>query len=293
MEIKALFKNSPFSHQLVISFIVFLLSNIIVSIPFTIIVQEGPGFMRMMLFFSQLGTFVFSSFFLAYLFSDDVLDYLKIRKNISWKVAIWVVISMLVVLPFLNLTVQINQGMKLPEFLKPLEDWMVASEKAAKELMDSVLISNNLFDLILNLIVIALAAGVGEELLFRGALQNVFGKKLRNKHVIIWVVAILFSAIHLQFFGFIPRMLMGAYFGYLLYYTRSIWAPILAHFTNNAFAVLITYKYQDTSEKSELDNIGTGSLWWIALISLALWGYFFFKIIKSSEKQAISSDHID
>ncbi len=294
MEIKGLFKNSSFSSQFVISCSVFLLANIIISIPFMLVMSQDAAFIRMMLFVSQLGTFVFSSFFLAYLFSDAPMSYLRIKTGISWKVILWVILSMLVALPFLNLTIQINEAMKLPEWLKPLEDWMIAAEKQAREVTDSILISKSWFDLILNLIVVALTAAVGEELFFRGVLQNVLGKKLQNKHVIIWIVAILFSAFHFQFYGFIPRMLMGAYFGYLLYYTRSIWAPILAHLTNNAFAVLATYKYQDTSGQNELDAVGTGSEWWIALISLIFWAYFFYRIIKaySPNKKTIPTDSL-
>ncbi len=286
MEIKGLFKNSPFSTQLFISFGIFILFNTIVSIPLLVSTRQDAGFVRLMLFINQVGSFILSSLFLAYLFSDNVLTYLKIKNKISWKVAVWIILSMIVVLPFLNLTIQINEAMNLPEWMKPIEDWMMKSEKDIKNITDSILISNGWSDLILNLVVVALTAAIGEELFFRGVLQNILGKKLHNKHVIICTVAILFSAIHLQFYGFIPRMLMGVYFGYLLYFTGSIWAPVLAHFTNNAFAVLITHKYQDAANLEELDAIGTTNQdWWIALISLALWCLLFWKIIRSSKTQ--------
>jgi len=279
MGIKAYFKNTSFSGQLAIAFFVFLSTNILIA-PFMLLAGKDATSLRLMMFISQLGTFVFSSFFLAYLFSDNALTYLKFRSGISWKVAIYIVLSMIVVLPFLNFTVWVNEAMKLPEWMKPLEEWMVEAEKMAKELTDSILISKNWFDLVQNLIVVALMAALGEELLFRGVLQNVFEKKIRNQHIIIWTVAILFSAIHLQFYGFIPRMLMGAYFGYLLYYTRSIWAPILAHLTNNAFVILVTYKYPENSGRTDFDTIGIGQYWWIALISLIFWAFFMLKIVK-------------
>jgi membrane protease YdiL (CAAX protease family) len=230
---------------------------------------------------NHLGIFVFSAVFSAYLFSDDVGTYLKVRTGISRKVVIYVILSMLVALPFLNLTIQLNEAMKLPEWMKPLEDWMIVSEREAKQLTDIVLDTGNWMDLIANLLIIGLLAAVGEELLFRGVLQNIFGSKLTNKHVVIWLTAILFSAIHLQFYGFIPRMLMGAYFGYLLYYTRSLWAPVLAHFTNNAFVVLVSYGYRDASGPEDPNVIGTvGHGWWLALISLVLWACFFCKIVR-------------
>jgi membrane protease YdiL (CAAX protease family) len=285
MRIKGLFKNAPFSSQLILFFAIFLLSNIVVSIPFSVVMRQDAVFLRIMFLVNHLGTFVFSALFSAYLFSDDVKTYLKVGNGISRKVTIYVILSMLVVLPFLNLTVQFNEAMKLPEWMRPLEEWMIVSEKAVKQLTDTVLNTGSWMDLIANLLIIGVLAAVGEELLFRGVLQNIFGGKIKNKHVVIWLVAILFSAIHLQFYGFIPRMLMGAYFGYLLYYTRSIWAPVLAHFTNNAFAVLISYRYRNTSTPEDLSDIGTiGHGWWLALISLILWYFLFIRIVKHSKK---------
>lgn len=84
----------------------------------------------------------------------------------------------------------------------------------------------------------ALCPAITEEFFFRGALQRLIGKWNPNPHFVIWSAAILFSAFHLQFYGFIPRMLLGAYLGYLLLWTRSIWIPVFAHFINNATAVI-------------------------------------------------------
>lgn len=312
MGIKGYFKNTSFFNQLVIFFAVFLLGNIIASILFSIffvfkigfsieimtsilenpmIMYQEPNTFRAMLFFNHLGTFFFPALFLGYLFSDDKKIYLKVETGFSVKVALLVVLSMLVVLPFLNLTIQLNEMMKFPEWMKPLEDWMIASEESAKSTMEPLLNTNSWKDLVFNLIIIGVIAAIGEEFLFRGVLQNIFEKKIVNKHIVIWSVAIIFSAIHLQFYGFIPRMLMGAYFGYLLMYTRSIWAPVLAHLTNNAFAVLISFKYSNTADLEKMETVGTGQDWWLALISLALWAYFFSMIIKTCRKDLFSDNH--
>ena len=101
-----------------------------------------------------------------------------------------------------------------------------------------MLAGRGIITLFFNLIVIAVAAGITEEFLFRGALQRIIEKWTYNHHIIIWSAAIIFSTFHMQFFGFLPRMLLGAYFGYLLYWTRNIWIPVFAHFVNNAIAVI-------------------------------------------------------
>jgi len=118
-------------------------------------------------------------------------------------------------------------------------------------------------------------------------LQRVIGKWTRNHHIIIWSAAILFSAFHMQFFGFLPRMLLGAYFGYLLYWTRNIWIPVFAHFVNNAFAVI---SMSDASLKDNefiTGDISTQNL--LPYTIVAIVALFFFvrccqklKIIRSS-----------
>jgi membrane protease YdiL (CAAX protease family) len=128
--------------------------------------------------------------------------------------------------------------MILPDFLAPVETWMKEKEESATRLTELFLSENNLLSLLANLLVIAATAAIGEEMFFRGALQRIIGKWSKNPHLIIWSVAILFSAFHLQFYGFLPRMLLGAFFGYLVYWSKNIWLPIFAHFMNNALAVI-------------------------------------------------------
>ena len=99
---------------------------------------------------------------------------------------------------------------------------------------------------------------------FRGTLQQLLG----NKHMAIWITAVIFSAIHMQFYGFIPRMLMGAMFGYVFVWTGCLWIPVVMHFTNNGLAVLAYYIFG--TENSYADTIGAGATWWLGVISLMI-----------------------
>ena len=65
-----------------------------------------------------------------------------------------------------------------------------------------------------------------------------------NIHLSIWASAIIFSAIHFQFYGFIPRLLLGALFGYLYYWSGNLLIPMFAHFVNNAFGVIMIYLHR-------------------------------------------------
>ena len=243
---------------------------------------KDPDLMRGMQFFQTLGIFLFPAIICAWLFSDNYKDYLHVDQPIHLPVAVWTVISMVVAIPFLNMTYNLNQQMVFPEALKGLETWMKESEDAAEQLTNLMLDTKNIPTIVFNFLAICVVAAICEEFMFRGLLQTLFGRVFRNPHVLIWVIAILFSAVHLQFYGFITRMLLGAWLGYLMYYTKTIWIPVLAHFTNNFFTVAVYYLFQNTPDVTEkMDTIGSGSTLWLSAVSLALFSFCFLQIKKA------------
>ncbi|MDP2386064.1 MAG: type II CAAX endopeptidase family protein [Bacteroidota bacterium] len=147
----------------------------------------------------------------------------------------------IVALPLVSGTSVINEQMHLPASMSGVESWMRMKEKAAGDTIALFFMDKSTSGLIINLVVVAFMAGLSEEIFFRGLIQRLFMDNKVNLHVSVWVTAILFSAIHLQFFGFIPRMLLGAVLGYLYAYTNNLWVPILAHTINNAFAVVMVF----------------------------------------------------
>lgn len=110
-------------------------------------------------------------------------------------------------------------------------------------------------DLFLNLLLLGVAAGVGEELLFRGVFQRLFAQLGGNVHLGIWASAILFSLIHLEMQGFLVRALWGGFFGYLLLWTGTIWVPIVAHIVNNSWQVVVQYVVTQQKLEVDLDTI--------------------------------------
>jgi hypothetical protein len=113
---------------------------------------------------------------------------------------------------------------------------------------------------LLNLFICAALPAIGEEFFFRGTLQQLFNQWFKNKHVAIIVTAFLFSAIHLQFYGFIPRFLLGLYLGYLFVWTGSLWAPIFAHFLHNGISVGIQYFANQQGIEPEMNYLLTDEL---------------------------------
>ncbi len=250
MNIKGIYTNRPAAFQLWNLLVALLLGACISSLLSLGILYimngspeemtSSPNAMRAIQFVSAIGTFLLPACMTAWLCSHRPADYLSLQQPVNLHTLFLVLASVILFSPTINLTALLNQQMTLPAFMAPIEEWMRQQEALAEQATLALLSDSGIGALIANLIVIALTAAVTEELLFRGTLQRIFSKWTSNHHIIIWSVAILFSAFHLQFYGFIPRMLLGAYFGYLLYWTKSIWAPIFAHFINNAVAVIGT-----------------------------------------------------
>jgi membrane protease YdiL (CAAX protease family) len=181
--------------------------------------------------------------------------------------------------------------MHLPAFLNDLEKWMRQQEDQLATLTQRFLYMPSAVDLAINLLMIALIPAIGEELLFRGCLQPIFGRLAKNAHVGIWLAAIVFSAIHLQFYGFIPRMLLGALFGYLYYYGNSLWYPILGHFLNNGSAVVAVFIYQQNglsvAEAMKQDGAGRFHLIGVVL-SAAISIFLLYKFYQIAHQKGLN-----
>lgn len=187
---------------------------------------------------SSLGLFLLPAIGMALFCDASPRHYLFLHKVNDERVWLLVLASMFLIAAPINFIAMLNQQMELPTFMAPVEQWMRSQEDLAQQLTQNMIGDGTPQLLAINLIVMALCPAITEEFFFRGALQRLIGKWNPNPHFVIWSAAILFSAFHLQFYGFIPRMLLGAYLGYLLLWTRSIWIPIFAHFINNATAVI-------------------------------------------------------
>lgn len=170
----------------------------------------------------------------------------NVFKSRSWY-AIAFIITPIIVIVFMGLNsifIEWNADFHFPEFLNGFETWAREREDYAATLTTFITKFDSIGELILGLVVIALLPAIGEEFVFRGLIQTELQKATRNPHVSIWIAAVLFSAIHMQFFGFVPRLLLGALFGYLYYWSGNLTMSIVAHFVNNGFAVVGMYLYQ-------------------------------------------------
>lgn len=177
------------------------------------------------------------------------------------------IIFIITIIPCIDVLSQWNKSLHLPYFLRELENSMIALEQQANNITETMLSVSTIWGLIANIVVIALAAAICEELFFRGGVQRILAGEF-NYHIAVWLTAILFSAIHLQFGGFIPRLILGVSFGYIAIWSRSLYPSIIAHFINNGIAVLSFFLSYNNIIDIPTENFGT----YTGIVSLIISG---------------------
>ena len=176
---------------------------------------------------------------------------------------------MFIALPITNLLTSWNEKMSLGEAFETLEALLKQLEDTAAELTEKMLQVDTVWGLLGNLLVIALIPAIGEELTFRSVLQQALTKRM-NVHLGVFLSAFIFSFIHFQFYGFLPRLFLGLVLGYMFYYSGSVWTSILMHFINNGTAVVVAYLDFKGLANVDWEHFGSTSNIAVLFISLAL-----------------------
>ena len=201
--------------------------------------------------------FIAPAILFAYLAYQAPWRFLRLDKAPALKEILLVIAVMVASLPAMNYLVEMNKLMHLPQWMSGMEEWMRESEDAALEVTNSLLSTTSFVEMLWIVLIVGVLTGIAEEMFFRGAMLGTFLQKTVNKHVSIIFVAFIFSAFHLQFFGFFPRLLLGIWFGYLVVWTRSLWVPIIAHALNNSLVVVATYLANTQAiETNGIDSLG-------------------------------------
>jgi uncharacterized protein len=185
---------------------------------------------------------------------------------------------------FNGLLVYWNAQLVLPEFMSGIESWMKEMETQLMELTKFLTDFQSIPELLTGILVIGVFAGIGEELFFRGLVQPKMRGYFKSAHWGIWMTAIIFSAIHVQFYGFLPRVFLGALFGYMYHYSGSLFYPIIAHIFNNSFTVLIVYLSNQGHFDFDLESTDTVSYpAALAGFLVLILGFLYFKKVNAAE----------
>lgn len=244
----------------VFSFIGFAVSELFLGIPLLsnphllddMTNPEVVPAMRIMQVLLAIGMMIVPS--AVYLWISSSWDELKkVFGNVNRQGVMLSVAFFMVAFPFVNFLAEWNASLEIPTVLGT---WMESKESQAGQLTAIFLDMPNVGLLLFNLLMIAVLPAVGEELIFRGIIQRGLTKHAINPHLSIWIAAALFSAIHLQFFGFFPRLLMGVAMGYLFFWSGNLWYPIIAHFTNNAVSIILSFGIQHNHIQPEIETAG-------------------------------------
>jgi uncharacterized protein len=255
--------------------------------------STDPNIIAMAKYFqvvSQFGIFLVPTIFFAYLDGRNIGTYLKVNHLPDWKTILLAVLSILALVPLINFIGDINQQMSFPSFMQDIEKWMRDSEDSAAKLTATFLKVSTIDGLLINVVMMALIPAIGEEFLFRGILQKLFRQWTKNTHFAVIFSAFIFSAIHMQFYGFVPRFLLGIFLGYSFVWSGSLWLPILIHFINNFAAVIFSYFYGSGMTDNFIETVGTGdsALPWI-IVSTIISSVLIYFVFYSAKKKRLQS----
>lgn len=194
----------------------------------------------------------------AVFISRNPLHFVSLDKMPGLRSILLTILVIFACIPAMNVIIEWNASMSLPESLHSIEEWMRQSEEQSASLINKMLSGTSVGNLIIAILIIGALTGLSEELFFRGMFQKILIVRPMNVHIAIWITATVFSIAHLQFYGFIPRLLLGAFFGYLAWWSRSLWLPIIAHALNNSLVVISQWAINNKYITDDINKIGVG-----------------------------------
>ncbi len=198
--------------------------------------------------------------------------FIGVDTGVSRRMILMLLLVALVSIPAMNNLVAWNEAISLPDSWSGFEEILRDYEASARASVESIMGGTSVADLLIGVLLMGCLTGLAEEMFFRGGLQPLLCAVLRNRHAAVWATAFIFSAVHLQFFGFFPRLLMGAFFGYLVMWTGSLWASVFAHALNNSLVVAafwLTNRGVMTFDVNRIAVGGSATDWIVGAVSLA------------------------
>lgn len=213
--------------------------------------------------------FAFPAFALAVFVSRKPINYLRLNCMPRAKSLLFLIVAIVVAMPAMNYIIDWNESIRLPESMSDIEQMLRQYEDMAKTTTDNLTKGKSFGGILVLILTVGCLTGFGEEVFFRGMFTRLIIDKPCNKHIAIWIGAFLFSLMHFQFYGFVPRMLLGGFFGYLMVWSGSLWLPIIAHAINNSLAIVSIYLCEQNILPVRLDEVGCDSIS-LFIVSLAL-----------------------
>jgi membrane protease YdiL (CAAX protease family) len=231
---------------------------------------ESLASMRLMQVNTQLGMFILPPLAYVWLFESQPRASLGLVVKPQGMMLALGIVLMLVALPLVHWLAEWNKNITLPASLGAVEQHLRTLEEKAEELTKTFLSVSTVQGLFFNMVMIALIPAIGEELLFRAVIQRKLLQSLGNNHLAVFIGALAFSVLHFQFYGLIPRFMLGLFLGYFYLWSGSLWVPAVMHFVNNGLAVIAYYLHFNSLSSVPMEDIGSVTKWWHLALSLAI-----------------------
>lgn len=236
-----------------------------------------PGFRTALVFIqgvTSIGAFVVAPLYYISRFEERNFSAYFNNKGLALFPAMLTAALVLVFMVVNSIFIEWNLNITFPDFMADFGEWARVKEDELQRITEFITSFEDTSYFVLVIFVVAIIPAVGEELLFRGLIQKSFTQITGNVHIAIWTAAILFSAFHMQFFGFVPRLLLGAFFGYLYAFSGNLFYAMLAHFVNNGFTLFMVYLYQQEVTQFDIEN--TESISWNTVFIFLIIGTVLF-----------------
>ncbi len=217
---------------------------------------------------------------------DNAFEKLGIKRVENfWLNTLFVLFIFLFTIPFTSLLEQWNSNISFPKSLEYIENILRILEDKALQSAQALTGDKSISNLIINILLVGFLTALSEELFFRGAFQQFIEKWITNIHLTVWITAFVFSMLHFQFFGFFPRLLLGAVLGYLFIYSRNLWLPIMFHFINNSVVLILIHFDKSESPTATTENYSNVFLWLVALSGVLFTILLFNRLKLINKKQ--------
>ncbi len=291
--------------MLTFTFLLFsLLFGILALVPFygsgVMAMLTSPDFkdvsvitaMKVIQTFNTAGGLLLPAFVYMWLCTPVETKFPGFSKTTSFLPLLLSVILIVIAQPVVGLASELNSHMALPEWLSILENWMKDSESKNEIITEAFLSTTTAGGLLANIMIIAVLPALAEEFIFRGALANLFKDWTRNIHVAVFISSFIFAAIHMQFYGFLPRFLLGMVLGYLYFWSGNLWLPVVAHFTNNFLTVMIEYLFRKGYFHTNAENFGLDNAAWLSVFSILAVSGTLYYIYKLTSRQGTKENGV-
>lgn len=217
---------------------------------------SSPSSLRLQAIIQDLLVFILPPIVTAMITTRYPAELLEIMRGPRLAMILWAVVALVGSIPAMNVVIAWNDGWTLPDSMR----WVRELEESARLTTEVMMQGTSVWSLIVSVLIVGVLTGVAEELFFRGGVQKLLMCTRINPHIAIWLAALIFSTMHLQVYGFVPRLLLGAFFGYAMYWSGSLWLPIILHALNNSLVVVTAWMAARgaVAQTTDLDHLGLG-----------------------------------